>query len=224
MVEQIVYGNISQEYLPLLEKDNIFTKYKNEFVIKNYPNYLETAEEINKIISIQKNAMESMDWSSIKEFSLMWDEDLILAFEYSLKMLKIPTNKEYLEYIYNTSEEIGALIMQLKNDFQRARPYQIAYYTNANLHPFESISGHSPSYPSGHSCQSYFLCSLIASHYPSKEKELMDLATKIGQSRIILGLHYPSDHTFGCYIAKELMQKEDIRKEYFAYDEEDKNV
>jgi len=215
MVEQIVYGNISQEYLPLLDIENIFTKYKSEFIIKNYPNYLETAEEINKIISIQKKAMDSNDWLSIKEFSLMWDEDIIFAFEHSLRKLNIPINKEYIDYIANVSQEIGALIMQLKNDFQRARPYQIAYYTNANLHPFESVSGHSPSYPSGHSCQAYFICNLIASHYPSKKKELMDLCNKIGQSRIILGIHYPSDHIFGYYIAQELMQKEDIKKKFF---------
>lgn len=218
---EIYYGNIAQEYLGALSEENIFTKYKNEFLVSSAPpNFLQSTTEVSQIIEIQKKAMDSTEWGSIKKFSLQWDGDIIDSFGKTLKKMNIPANDNYLEYLAETSKELGALVMQLKNEYQRARPYQIAYYSNLPLHPFETISGNTPAYPSGHACQGLFLCSLIANHYPEKTKELKMLANKIAESRIILGIHFPSDNAYGLYIAKELMAKEDIQQKYFLQEEE----
>lgn len=213
---ELYYGNISQEYLPLLKVENIFTNYKNEFLLANMPNFYESTQEIQKIIEAQKKAMESSEWDSIKKFCIQWDGDIIESFDKSLKKLNIPTNSDYLEYLAKISQEFGALIIQLKNTFQRARPYQIAYYSNLPLHPFETYSGNTPSYPSGHAGQGFFLCSIIAHHYPEKAKELRSLAMKIADSRVIMGIHFPSDNAFGKQIATILMGKDDIKNKYFG--------
>lgn len=212
---ELYYGNIAQEYLPLLKVENIFTNYKNEFLLANMPNFYESTQEIQKIIEAQKKAMESSEWDSIKKFCIQWDGDIIESFDKSLKKLNIPTNSDYLEYLAKISQEFGALIIQLKNTFQRARPYQIAYYSNLPLHPFETYSGNTPSYPSGHAGQGFFLCSVIAHHYPEKAKELRSLAMKIADSRVIMGIHFPSDNAFGKQIATILMGKDDIKNKYF---------
>jgi acid phosphatase (class A) len=80
----------------------------------------------------------------------------------------------------------------------------------------ETISGNTPAYPSGHATQSYLLCSLIAHHYEEKREELMQLAGRIAESRIIMGVHYPSDNEFGIKIAKELMEDEAIKEMYLS--------
>lgn len=209
------YGNLTQELQEKMDVQNIFTKYLSEFSFEEYPNYADSAEEVNKIIKKQEEAQRSGQWDAVKEFCLLWDEDIFNAFQVSLGKLGIPFDEDYLEFIYNTSEEIGALIVQLKNHYQRPRPYQLAFYTNQNLHPYDSVSANSPSYPSGHAIQASFLLSVIAYHYEEKKDELMKLAKQIADSRIILGLHYPSDNMFGFQIVKQLMLKEDIKEKYF---------
>ena len=105
--------------------------------------------------------------------------------------------------------------MQLKNHYQRARPYQYALYGNQKLNPYDTFSGNTPSYPSGHACQITFLGAILCSHYGEKEKEILSLVKKVIESRMILGVHFQSDNDFGIEIAKTLLEKEDIKKKYF---------
>ena len=109
------------------------------------------------------------------------------------------------------NEELGGLIMQLKTHYQRPRPFQVAWYSKQPLHPFETLSGQTPSFPSGHACQGKFLTMLVAQHYPEKSIELRKLSEKISQSRIILGVHYPSDNKAGERIAKQLFARKEIQ-------------
>ena len=221
MEQELHYGNISRNFADYLDEKNIFTAYRNEFELHPYPNFYQSIEEIGKMQEIQKKAMQSNEWNAIQKFCLEWDEDMIGSFRKALRKMNIPANDEYFEYLYTTSEKLGALIMQLKNSYQRARPYQYAYYGNIkDFHPYDTMSGNNPSYPSGHACQSLFLCGIIANHYPDKQKELLRLSQKIAESRIILGIHFPSDNAFGMKIAKDLMKKKDIRELYFSDDEE----
>jgi hypothetical protein len=210
------YGNLTKELQAKMQVENIFTKYIGEFSFDEYPNYSDSAEEVVKILQTQQNAEKSDKWEAIKEFSLLWDEDIFNAFEVSLKRLNIPYDEEYLQYIYTMSEDIGALIIQLKSHYQRPRPFQLALYTNQNLHPYDSVSAQSPSYPSGHAVQAFFILSVIAFHYEDKKDELMKLAKQIADSRVILGLHYPSDNKFGFEIVNELLLKDDIKEKYFG--------
>jgi hypothetical protein len=210
------YGNLTKELQAKMQVENIFTKYVGDFSFDDYPNYADSADEVVKIIQVQKKAEESKNWEASKQFCLLWDEDFNNAFEVSLKRLNIPYDQEYLDYIYQISEDIGALIIQLKSHYQRPRPFQLALYTNQNLHPYDSVSAQSPSYPSGHAVQALFILSVIASHYEEKKDELMKLAKQIADSRVVLGLHYPSDNKFGFEIVSQLLLKDDIKKMYFG--------
>ena len=146
----------------------------------------------------------------IDEISLQTYENNI-----DINELNIPFDKAYIEYLGNISEELGALIMQLKNQYQRARPYQYALYGNQKLNPYTTFSGNTPSYPSGHACSIYFIGKILCFHYEEKEEEINKLISQVIESRIILGLHFKSDNNFGLEIAKTLLEKEDIKKKYF---------
>jgi hypothetical protein len=209
------YGNINRENLKYLEIENIFTKNFNKFTSNPYPKFLESGEEINEIKRIQQNAEDKENYQSILSFCEQWDSDLVGATKYWLNKLEIPNNKEYIDFLANVSEEFGALIMRLKNYYNRARPFQYAFYLNQKFHPYETLSGNTPSYPSGHAGQSYFILSIVANHYEEKRDELMKLAKRIADSRIILGVHFPSDNNFGIQIAKECMQDKEINGLYF---------
>lgn len=210
------YGNISVENLKYLEMDNLFTKHFNHFSLVPYPNFLDSCEELTTIQGVQNTAKSKDNYESIMKFCDQWDSDLMGAIKYWLNKLDIPNNDEYIDYLANTSEQLGGLIMKLKNHYNRARPYQYAFYSNKNdFHPNDTLSGNTPAYPSGHASQSYFILSIVANHYEDKRDDLMKLAKRISDSRVVMGVHFPSDNEFGVMIAKELMELEDIKKEYF---------
>lgn len=212
---ELRYGNLTKELQSQLEVKNIFTEYLSEFSFVEYPNYYESTQEIISIIKTQESAEQSGKWEAIKAFCDLWDEDLLSALEKTLDSLDIPFDDDYIDYLTKVTEDLGALVVQLKNHYQRPRPFQVAFYTEQNLHPYDSVSAQSPSYPSGHAIQGYFLCNLIAFHYEDKKEQLLKIAKQIADSRIILGLHYPSDNSFGIQIVKELMLKDDIKSMYF---------
>ena len=129
--------------------------------------------------------------------------------------------EDVAEYYKRRAEgEIGLIITSLKLHYNRPRPFQVAFYTEQNLHPYDSVSAQSPSYPSGHAMQSFLLCNIIAYHYEEKKDQLLKIAKQIADSRIIMGVHYPSDNAFGIQVVKELMLKEDIKSKYFPSVEE----
>jgi hypothetical protein len=216
---ELRYGNLTKELHNQLEIKNIFTEYIGEFTMVEYPNYFESSEEIVTIIKTQESAETSGKWESIKAFCDLWDEDYMIALQKTLDRLKIPYDNDYIEYLGTIVDDLGALVVQLKSHYQRPRPFQVAYYTQQSLNPYETISGQSPSYPSGHAIQALFIFNVIAYHYEDRKEELLKLAKQVADSRIILGIHYPSDNYFGFEIVKQLMLKEDIKKKYFSIEE-----
>jgi hypothetical protein len=217
---ELRYGNLTKELQSQLEVKNIFTEYLAEFSFIEYPNYYESSQEIISIIKAQESAEKSGKWEAIKSFCDIWDADLIVALEKTLDMLDIPFDDEYIEYLTKVTEDLGAFVVQLKNHYQRPRPFQVAFYTEQNLHPYDSVSAQSPSYPSGHAMQSFLIFNIIAYHYEDKKEQLLKIAKQIADSRIIMGIHYPSDNAFGIQVVKELMLKDDIKQKYFPSVEE----
>lgn len=221
---ELRYGNLTKELQSQLDVKNIFTEYLSDFTFIEYPNYFESSEEIVNIIKTQETAEKSEKWNSIKAFCDMWDEDIMNALKKTLTRLDIPYDNEYILYLTTIVEDLGALVIQLKNHYQRPRPFQVAFYTEQSLYPYDSLSGQSPAYPSGHATQALFVFNVIAYHYEDKKEELLKIAKQVADSRIIMGIHYPSDNAFGFKIVEELMLKEDIREKYFPVFEEKESV
>lgn len=214
--EKLAYGNLNKESLGYVNKpDNIFTDAYEKFTTKDFPRLKEAEKEIQEVMDFMENAQSTKCWDNYKSFMIQCDEDIRKTLELELKRLEIPYNKEYGDYLENIQETLGVLIMRLKQHYNRARPYQVAYYTNQNLHPFFTASGNTPAYPSGHAAQGRFLCKVIAHHYPEKGKELLKLSHKIANSRIALGVHFPTDNKFGFEIADTLATIPAIRGKYF---------
>jgi hypothetical protein len=202
-LEDLKYGRVNREDLEfLMNRDEILIGVIEKFKNEPYPEIKETKDEINLIISVQKKAMSNKNWKSYLQFCKDSDEDLHDTVSAHLYKLGIDISPELLE---NFNDEIGLIITSLKLHYNRPRPYQVAYYTEQDLNPFETVTGNSPSYPSGHACQGWFTCLFLAKKYPEKKEQLITLAKMIENSRIILGIHYPSDNLFGKKIAETLI-------------------
>ena len=113
--------------------------------------------------------------------------------------------------IYN---DINPLVAKLKMHFNRPRPYQLANYYKLKLFPYNSYSANSPSYPSGHTIQSYVILNVIGSKYPAEYKFCKTLISDIVDSRVYLGLHFPTDNDFGREIGYKILKHKEFAKKY----------
>ena len=213
-IKELRYGNMDLEQTDLESKENTFTTFFDDFKNKPYPSLVKSFEEIEYLNKLQESVLDNPNFRKNYEFIRMCDKDIHSVFESEFKKIGVQYNGEYLEKVQTL---LGSLIMQLKNHYNRPRPYQFAIYTAQELHPFPTISGHSPAYPSGHACQSYFLMSLVAFKNPKKTTQLLDLAKKIADTRIAMGVHYPSDNLFGERIAKALAREPEIRLQFIDW-------
>lgn len=87
------------------------------------------------------------------------------------------------------------LYLLLKNTIRRNRPAQA-------LQGFESSHKASDkfSFPSGHAAAAFVFATLIAVYYPLFAAPVFLLAAMIGASRVLLGVHFPSDILAGALL------------------------
>jgi undecaprenyl-diphosphatase len=75
-----------------------------------------------------------------------------------------------------------------KNLIRRQRPCDAIFDINAFLVPSDKFS-----FPSGHTAAAFVMAALCGFYYPDFGAFAYILATMIGSSRILLGVHYPTD-------------------------------
>ena len=152
--------------------------------INVYPNNFNEVKIVEKYVK-QKNQI-------MNDFIKLTDKSVSYAFQ--------DVVIESREQLSKMEGEIVPFITFFKNLFNRARPKQI----NENLNVFESVSANTPAFPSGHTCQAYYLAKKLSIKYPEKREMLFELAEKCGQARIYAGLHYPCDHEFSKFLVNFL--------------------
>lgn len=135
------------------------------------------------------------------DFFFLTDKSIIPAFQNIVPAV----SKNKMEAIL-FSGKVFSVITFYKRIYNRARPFQVApellNYENGNL--LKSQSAATPSYPSGHAFQSYYLARHLALHFPAKRIELIAIAKRISDIRIIGGLHFPSDRDFAWWLVDKM--------------------
>lgn len=84
------------------------------------------------------------------------------------------------------------LYVILKKMFKRQRPCDLLMNLKAHVTPSDKFS-----LPSGHTAAAWLMASIITYYYPSFAVLACSWAGLIGLSRILLGVHYPSDVVAG---------------------------
>ena len=97
-------------------------------------------------------------------------------------------------------KESAPVILKLKKYHNRPRPKDL----DKNLPNYEMASMKTPSYPSGHSVQSFLIGAYLNDKYPRSRKALMATAKNISYSRRVARAHYKSDSKKGEEIGKSM--------------------
>tara|TARA_Y100000996_G_C22548071_1_gene652627 strand:- start:1926 stop:2423 length:498 start_codon:yes stop_codon:yes gene_type:complete len=123
------------------------------------------------------------------EYFLLSDESPRSPFIKYLESKGLDYDADELVDIIN---ETYPVIIQIKNYYNRPRPEQV----NSKIEAYDSNTAKTPAFPSGHALQSYVIAKRLSKKYPLHTLKFYRIADRIAESRVSVGLHYPSDNTF----------------------------
>ena len=110
-------------------------------------------------------------------------------------------------------ETEGAVVDPAKKILNRSRPHMISDLVK----PVVKLSS-SGSYPSGHTTLGTMMGVILTDMVPEKRPEIMARAWDFGHSRLLAGIHYPSNiemgRISGTVIAARIMRQDDFKAEY----------
>ena len=116
----------------------------------------------------------------------------------------LPVNEKK---IMRMVHEMSAIDRKVKYNFNRPRPEQMANILGIRFPNAFAVTADTPSYPSGHSAGSRTLALYLSNLFPSHKQEFLNMAEECGMSRIILGVHFPSDHEAGVSLGEQFYER-----------------
>jgi chorismate mutase len=203
-INQLGYGNPNREFMEFLSKktpyDGIFELTKGYKPPKNDSEI--TKYELNTIAE----SIDEVDEDNLKRFKMI-DSNIVKYYSLFLKSKGIEGEK--LEpLLREIIDEALPLIAKIKMHYNRPRPYQLAQIFKLKLFPYHTINADSPAYPSGHVIQACLLSEVLSARYPTMSDEFSALIDVIGSSRIMLGVHYPSDNDLALFVGEMIINDE----------------
>jgi hypothetical protein len=208
----LTYGNPSRNLLPYLKTESYLDSLLGELASYPFPsnNGQDVIDEINQLINYTNTL--SSDENLQKRYKI-YDSNFE---EYIVNVLSNVgvDRQEVIDTIKQLHDDIVPLLVKLKYHYQRVRPYQLSHILSMRLYPFESETANTPSYPSGHSVQSKIYADVLGNKYPRYYNQLQALANDISESRLAMGIHYPSDILFSEYVSELVVNHPDFKKKY----------
>ena len=87
----------------------------------------------------------------------------------------------------------NALLVCVKRRVRRARPCERAKPRHFDVDPLAWFPSDRFSFPSGHALNAFAIGSVIALAFPLAAVPVLAVASSVAASRVVLGLHWPSD-------------------------------
>ncbi len=107
-----------------------------------------------------------------------------------------------------------------KNYFQRPRPFQRMHLQRVcdkeDAPEPEEHPMHGASYPSGHSTHGWAVAMILARVAPTRAETLMNRAEEYEESRLVCGMHFPTDVEAGQVVATAVVAHLDASKAFQA--------
>ena len=87
----------------------------------------------------------------------------------------------------------NVLLLCVKNRIHRARPCERATSRHFDVGPLAWFPSDRFSFPSGHALNAFAIGSVVALAFPLAAVPVLAVAASVAASRVVLGLHWPSD-------------------------------
>lgn len=173
-----------------LFKDLDLSKYFHKKPPKNHS--MQTLQELKYLKDIPED----------KEFVEKHD-DIEGVFKEVCNDNNVEYPKELVKQLIKSS---AGLILELKWNYNRPRPFQLAKYYDMKLgeHVMESMK--TPSYPSGHSAQGILIGKVLQTKLPITTDAFLEAGKRISYSRNVGRAHYPSDSKLGEIIGSRMYE------------------
>ena len=189
-IKNAVYTNdgVKKKHAKKIEsiKDGLFKDFNySKYKVKNPPK--NTSMIVYNELQFLKDLPE--DDKYVEE-----NDDIEKVFEQICKDNNIEYPKELVE---NLIDSVAGIILDLKYQYNRPRPFQLASHYNMKLgeHVLESMK--TPSYPSGHSTQGILVGKVLQTKLPIGTNAFLEAGKRISYSRNIGRAHFPSDSKMG---------------------------
>ena len=209
IIDQIKYGNPTAEDRQLLLTENYLDKLLPDLFRLPPPpanSSAATRRELELLTSYSQKSTEK-DRKKIFDASLVpYIQDLFVS---------NGADRTYVtELSHAVVNDIIPLITKMKFKHQRPRPYQLAHYYEFKFFPRFSYFTSSPSYPSGHTTIAAVLCEVLGNQYPESYQVMLDFIKEVKESRLYLGVHYPSDNDIAMKISQMILSNPEFQAKY----------
>lgn len=168
-----------------------------------YPDVTASRKEIFHMIEDQKLIHDTSDpYHMSLDFIQRVEDDHAGVWCEWMESHGMTPNKTQVEKFMNSTD---AILYTIKYHYQRPRPFQFAYEEQIEFYPLLSSDADSPAYPSGHAIDAYKMAYAIGKKVPPLKHEAKEFSDKTAYTRIVAGLHYPSDVKFSQQVFKGLV-------------------
>ena len=192
-INDIRYGN------PTLELHNKATRpddsIRTWFIEQGIANYIikgapandsDVTENDIRIMMAKMGTVSTEDLIFARDCEESWEQIFIDFF--TAKRIE-----EGVSELQRIDDQTESILFYLKNIINRPRPYQLAYAMELPLYPIIHTNACSSAYPSGHALSAYIMSEYYSRKYPQYRPELILLGNRIADSRVQMGIHFPSD-------------------------------
>ena len=163
--------------------------------------------ELNAIKYLQKSATKEE-----RDFSIKMD-DLREHYSWWDREVQKLTGEGYgYLYFYKIADRGDGFINYLKLQYLRIRPFELSDAIDFGIRCLID-NPRTGSYPSGHSFDAWLFALHLTERHPEHQKTWEQMAERIGETRMINGVHYPSDVHAGRLAA---ILARDIDREWVA--------
>ena len=207
--DDISYGNPSGGYSVLTNTEHPTDYFTRQNLTNPFPanSSEETVSELVLINKLMSKANKELT-KEARGIDTHLDKWLISKYE----ALGLTFNKKLWDKMV---EYVEPIIIKLKFFYNRPRPYQLGYYYDIDIYPFPSFSAFTPAYPSGHTLQAKLINDIHIFYFPPFKEDLEILTKVVAKSRLVMGVHYPSDNQFSYELGEDLKKDEKFREQFY---------
>lgn len=188
-------------------RENAENKYKEENCNASISIDLKYREPTNKDASELKKIMKKYTQEQQNNIAKHYDK-IQIHFEKFITILST-RQKEDLNRLFNW---VSCHVLKHKLKYNGVRPHRRHKIQNVYVE-----SAKTPSFPSGHAAQYYFVYLILSYYLPAYQKELQNIFVNGSNSRLIGGIHYVQDNVASIELINKLVQYLDLNLDLNQY-------